>query len=171
MFLAIPAIGFINRKKIPFVAFIAIIINSIGLWIIYLFIKPGTVDPTNVFVSQNIVLILAVFLVGAGYILIAQSMTMWVKQLYPEESRGQFEGIRVLFFTLIPMIIGTTIGNMIIKNGAGSIVNDYGIIENIPTESIFIWAAFLIVFAFIPLFFASKRYFQREKSIENTQKN
>ena len=171
MFLAIPAIGFINRKKIPLVAFIAIIINSIGLWIIYLFIKPGTVDPSNVFVSQNIVLILAVFLVGAGYILIAQSMTMWVKQLYPEESRGQFEGIRVLFFTLIPMIIGTTIGNMIIKNGAGSIVNDYGIIENIPTESIFIWAAFLIVFAFIPLFFASKRYFQREKSIENTQQN
>ena len=41
----------------------------------------------------------------------------------------------VMFFTLIPMIIGTTIGNFIIKHGAGTVVNEYGITENIPTES------------------------------------
>jgi hypothetical protein len=100
---------------------------------------------------------------GAGYILIMQSMTMWVKQLYPAESRGQFEGIRVMFFTLIPMIIGTTIGNAVIKNGAGTVINEYGITENIPTESMYLWAALLVLLTFIPLYFAGKRYYQRLK--------
>ena len=93
--------------------------------------------------------------------MIMQAMTMWVRQLYPEESRGQFEGIRVLFFTLIPMLIGTVIGNIIVKNGAGSVVNEYGITENIPTESIYLWAAILLMLAFIPLYFAGKCYYAR----------
>ena len=70
-----------------------------------MFVKPGTVNAATAFSSQNIVMFIAVFMAGAGYILIIQAMTMWLKQLYPEDSRGQFEGIRVMFFTLIPMII------------------------------------------------------------------
>ena len=160
-FLVIPCIGLINHNKTPLIAFVAILVNMVGLWILALFIRPEQVDTQNLFSTQNLLLFLAVFLAGAGYVLVVQSMTMWVKQLYPEESRGQFEGIRVLFFTLIPMIIGTVIGNIIIKNGAGSIVNEYGITENIPTESIFLWAALLLVFSLVPLVFGAKVYFKR----------
>ena len=56
------------------------------------------------------------------------------------------------------MIIGTVIGNIIVKNGAGSIANEFGIIENIPAESIYLWGAILAVTALFPLFFASKMY-------------
>jgi predicted MFS family arabinose efflux permease len=163
MALAIPAISLINRNKTPFIAAFAMIVDMIGLWVIYLFARPGMVDPTNVFSVSNLVLLLGVFLVGSGYVLIMQSMTMWVKQLYPEESRGQFEGVRVAFFTLIPMLIGTLIGNMIIKNGAGTFVNDYGIEENIPTEAIFFWAAIMLIAAFVPLYFAAQDYRRRVK--------
>lgn len=107
------------------------------------------------FHGDNIPLVFESFLAGAGYVLVVQSMTMWVNQLYPQESRGQFEGIRVLFFTLIPMIIGTVIGNIIVKNGAGSIVNEYGITENIPTESIYLWAELLVLIPLIPLVFGT----------------
>ncbi len=159
--LVIPSIGLINRNKTPFVTFAAIIINMIGLWILALFVRPENVNTEQVFSLQNLLLFFAVFLAGAGYVLVVQSMTMWVKQLYPQESRGQFEGIRVLFFTLIPMIIGTVIGNIIVKNGAGSIVNEYGITENIPTESIYLWAALLVLIPLIPLFFGTKAYYER----------
>jgi MFS family permease len=159
--LVIPAIGFINRNKTPFVTAMAVILNIVGLLAFSLFIRPNTVDPVNLFSITNLPLFVAVFLVGAGFVLVIQSMTMWVKQLYPEDSRGQFEGIRVAFFTLIPMMIGTVIGNVIIKNGAGSIVNAYGITENIPTESIYMWAAALVVLTFVPLFFAARRYRRR----------
>ncbi len=164
MVLAIPAARLINRNKTPFIGAAAIVINMIGLWVLYLFVKPGTVDTANIFSSANLPLLFAVFMAGAGYILIMQSMTMWVKQLYPAESRGQFEGVRVLFFTLVPMVIGTAIGNAIIKNGAGTIVNEYGITENIPTESMYLWAALLVLLSFIPLYFAGKRYYRRLKS-------
>jgi hypothetical protein len=86
---------------------------------------------------------------------------MWMKSLYPEESRGQFEGIRIVAFTLLPMVFGTSIGNMVVKSGAGTTVNAQGIVENIPTESIFFWAAILMVICFIPLYAASKYYFKR----------
>lgn len=161
MALAIPAIFLINRNKTPLVAAAAMVIDMIGLWVMYLFVRPGTVDTANVFSAANLVLILGVFLVGSGYVLIAQSMTMWVKQLYPEDSRGQFEGIRVTFFTLLPMIIGTIIGNIVIKTGTGTIVNEYGITENIPTEAIFFWAAIILIAAFIPLIFAARDYRKR----------
>jgi hypothetical protein len=65
------------------------------------------------------------------------------------------------------MIIGTTIGNFIIKHGAGTVVNEYGITENIPTESMFMWAAFLVLLAFIPLFYAGKLYYKRIKAAKN----
>ncbi len=164
MLLAIPAVWLINHNKTPYVGAAAIIINIIGLWALYLFAKPGAVDTANIFSAVNVPLLFAVFMVGAGYILIMQSMTMWVKQLYPAENRGQFEGIRVMFFTLIPMIIGTIIGNEIIKNGAGTVVNKYGITENIPTESMYLWAAILVMLAFVPLYFAGRQYYKRLKS-------
>ncbi len=161
--LVIPSIGVINRDKTPLVAFAAIFLNMIGLWILGLFIRPGTVDTENIFSLQNSLLFFAIFLAGAGYVLVVQSMTMWLKQLYPKESSGQFEGIRVLFFTLIPMIIGTIIGNIIIKNGAGSIVNEYGLVENIPTENIYLCAAILVTIPLIPLFIGAKSYYKRVK--------
>lgn len=164
MAIAIPAVRLINRNKTPYVGAAAIVINIIGLWALYLFVKPGTVDTVSVFSAPNAVLLLAVFVVGAGYILLMQSMTMWVKQLYPAESRGQFEGIRVMFFTLIPMIIGTIIGNVIIKSGPGTFINEHGIPENIPTESMYMWAAVIVLLAFIPLYFAGRRYYARIKA-------
>jgi hypothetical protein len=68
-----------------------------------------------------------------------------------------------VFFTLIPMVIGTILGNIVVKTGAGTAVNEFGITENIPTESIFFWGAILTVLTFIPLYFATKLYFSRVK--------
>ena len=163
MGLSIPAIGMINKNKTPLVATIAILVDIVGLVMLYLFVRPDTIDASTAFSGANAIMLLSVFLAGVGYILIMQSMTMWIKQLYPEDSRGQFEGIRVLFFTLIPMIIGTSIGNFVIKHGAGTITNEYGIVENIPTESMFLMAAIVVVFTLIPLYFAKKHYDQRLK--------
>jgi hypothetical protein len=145
------------------VAAAGVIINAAGLLTINLFIRPGGVDTSAIFTAANIPLLLAVFLIGTGYIMIVQSMTMWVKQLYPSDSRGQFEGIRIISFVLAPMLIGTIIGNIIVKHGAGTIVNEFGITENIPTEAIFQWALVLLVPVFIPLYFASRLYYRRLK--------
>jgi MFS family permease len=151
MVFALPGIKLINKRKTPLAAVIGIVINALGLTAIAIFIKPGGVDSSAAFTVRNIPLFVCVFLVGAGYILLNQAMTMWVKELYPEESRGQFEGVRILFFVLLPMFIGTVIGNIIVKSGPGTV-------ENIPTEAVFQWAAVLLLPVFIPLYFAAKHY-------------
>ena len=74
MLLSIPAIGMINKNKTPLVALAAIIIDIVGLWVLYLFVRPETVNAATAFSSQNLVMFLAVFMVGAGYILIIQAL-------------------------------------------------------------------------------------------------
>jgi len=161
MLLAIPGILLINAQKTPLVAICGIIFNGAGLLYVRLFIRPGSGDTTTIFSIANIPLLLPVFLIGAGLILITQSMTMWVKQLFPEDKRGQFEGVRILSFVLVPMLIGTIIGNIIVTQGAGTVINEFGMTENIPTESIFQWASALLLLAFIPLIPAARLYYKR----------
>ena len=162
----IPFIKLINKNKIPLVALVAVICNAVGLFLIYLFVKDSSnVDVTNVFAAKNIPILGCVFLVGVGYVLITQTCMIWVKSLFPEESKGQFEGVRVLFFTLIPMLIGTVIGNIIIKNTAqGDPQYDaYGHLIEVPQENLFLWAAIIVLLTFIPLFIGTKVYNKRVK--------
>lgn len=168
MLCAIPAISLINKNKTPLVAGLAVLSNIAGLFLIAGFVRKETVDAASLISLQNLPLFIAVLLCGISIILIGQAMNMWVKQLYPETSRGQFEGVRIIFFVLLPMCIGTSLGNIIIKNSAGTIVNDFGITENIPTESLFLWAGILVIFTCVPLFFAAKEYSKRIKGTETT---
>jgi MFS family permease len=39
----------------------------------------------------------------------------WIKELLPEESRGRFLGVRMIFLVLLPMLIGPRIGSSIIQ--------------------------------------------------------
>ena len=158
----LPFIKVINKNKIPFVVLLAIVLNALGLILIFLFVKDSSsVDTTNLFAAKNLPLFLCVFLVGTGYVLIMQTGMIWVRGLFPEESKGQFEGIRVLFFVLIPMLIGTLIGNVIIENTeqpSGILPDNYGHIPDIPQENLFLYASIMVLVALVPLYFANKAY-------------
>ncbi|MBQ2894824.1 MAG: hypothetical protein IJE92_04825, partial [Clostridia bacterium] len=99
-----------------------------------------------------------------GYVLITQAGMIWVRGLFPEENKGQFEGIRVLFFTLIPMLIGTLIGGAIIKETAQSGTpnyDDYGMLVEVPQENLFLIGGLVVLITLIPLVFATKLYNKR----------
>lgn len=160
----IPFINLINKDKIPLVTLIAVICNAVGLILIGTFVKDGnSVDTSSVFALRNIPILGCVFLVGVGYVLITQSGMIWVRGLFPEENKGQFEGIRVLFFTLIPMLIGTLIGGAIIKGAAqGDPQFDaYGNVVQIPQENLFLIGGLVVLVTLIPLIFATKLYNKR----------
>lgn len=152
MVMVFPATYFINKGKQAMISCVAVIFNIVGLLILALFVRPETIDTTTLF---NWVMLLGVFFVGVGYIVFLQTISVWAKELYPKENKGQFEGIRIIFFVLIPMIIAPLISNPIIK-ASGEITNDYGLTEYLPTETLFFVAAFISLITFIPLYFAAK---------------
>ena len=160
MLMVIPAIFLINRNKTPLVCLIAIVVAIVGLMWIYLIVKPQNVDPTSAFAVSNLPLIVGVFLVGVGYVVIVQSTTVWAKALYPADSKGQFEGVRIVFFVLIPMIFGSIIATPTIKLSGLQIAGEVGM-EYIPNENIFLVGAIVSVLAIIPLLFAWKLYNKR----------
>jgi len=76
----------------------------------------------------------------------------WLKDLLPEESRGRFLGIRMIFLVLLPMLIGPGIGSMLIRQyGIPTVLN--GQAGFIPVPLIFQVGACLGLLALIPLTF------------------
>ena len=154
MFVTIPAIKLIKADRSSLLIFAAIILNSIGLLIIGLLVSPTNVDPSTVW---NPNLMAGMLFVGIGYILFLQTITVWSKRLYPEDSRGQFEGIRIVFYVLIPMVIAPLISNPVIKN-SGEFVDEFGFTEYLPTNAVFIAGLIVVLITLIPLFFADKEH-------------
>ena len=75
-------------------------------------------------VSKNIVVIIvARIFLYVGYFLMTVTATAMFKNLTPEDSRGRFEGVRMVFVVLLPMIIGPQIGSFLIgQAGLGPIL-------------------------------------------------
>lgn len=160
MIFVVPGTVLINKNKSPLLCGISILLNCAGVLILGLYVRPSNVDTSTL---MNMPLIAAVFLIGLGYILILQTLTVWSKQLYPADSRGQFEGIRIMFFVLIPMIVAPLISNPVIK-ASGKFTDSYGFTEYLPTFTLFDVASGLVLLTFIPLFFAAKYYKARIKT-------
>ena len=77
--------------------------------------------------------------------------------------RGALEGVKVIFFTLIPMFVGTLMGNFIIKHTPQPVpVYDvYGHVIDVPQENLFLIAGFLVLITLVPLYFAAKEHNKR----------
>jgi len=76
----------------------------------------------------------------------------WMKDLLPEESRGKFFGIRMIFWIALPMVIGPAIGSALIRAyGIPTALN--GAEGFIPPPHIWWGTAVIGLLSLIPLFF------------------
>ncbi len=152
MLSVIPASRLLNKNRYVLAASISIILSMIGVGILGIFGKPEFIDPTTI---MNIPLLVGLFFFGCGYIMFMQVTSVWMKQLFPEEAKGQFEGFRIVFFVLIPWIVSPFIANPIIKNN-GEILDSNGLTAYLPTNVLFLVSTLLILATFVPLIFAAK---------------
>lgn len=76
----------------------------------------------------------------------------WLKDLLPEEKRGKFLGVRMIFWIAIPMLVGPWIGSTLIRTfGIPTTLN--GVPGFIPVPIIFQVCAAITLLALIPLAF------------------
>lgn len=105
---------------------------------------------------RNIYLLtLSMTIYYGGLFLFIVAFTAWTKNLMPEESRGEFEGIRMIFNVALPMVIGPCIGSVLISS-FGIPFTQNGSAGFIPTPIIFKAAAFTSLLALIPIIFIVK---------------
>ena len=152
MFSAIPTSRLLNKNRFVSVTSGAIVLSAIGVGILGIFGRPGKVDPATIL---NWNLLIGMFFLGCGYIMFMQVTSVWMKQLFPKEAKGQFEGFRIIFFVLIPWIVSPLIANPIIKSN-GQIMDTNGLAAYLPTHVLFLISTALIVLTFVPLVFAAR---------------
>ena len=82
-----------------------------------------------------------------------------IKDFIPEGKAGLFQGIRMIFTVLIPMVLGPMLGDLACRNSAVTYMNEFGVATIVPSKSMFVYAAIISVFVLIPLFFLIKKGF------------
>jgi len=80
----------------------------------------------------------------------------WRKDLLPEENRGKFLGVRMIFWIAIPMVVGPWIGSSLIQQYGIPTVID-GEAGYIPVPIIFQVGSIISLLSLIPLYFTGRR--------------
>jgi len=80
----------------------------------------------------------------------------WLKDLLPEQNRGKFLGIRMIFWIAIPMLVGPWLGSTLIQNfGIPTTIN--GEAGFIPVPIIFQVGSVIALLSLIPLGFTRQK--------------
>lgn len=101
--------------------------------------------------NQIVFGILGGVMLGAGFLL-TSAVSGLIRDFTPESKAGQFQGVRIFFVVLLPMVTGPYIGSGVIKN-TGMTYEELGQIKPVPTPEIFLASAVVAVFAIVPILF------------------
>lgn len=111
--------------------------------------------------STNIyVILISIVPVVLGNALVNILFSAAVKDFIPEGKAGLFQGIRMIFVVLLPMVIGPVIGDMVCRNAAQTILNEVNAEVIVPAKNMFLWAGLIGILALIPLYFLVKKGFE-----------
>jgi len=91
-----------------------------------------------------------------GFLLLNIVINTSIRDNTPKDKVGLFQGIRMIFFVLIPMTVGPAIGNAVIWNSNITFVNEFKEITRIPTPEVFLMAGLISVLLIIPMIFVQK---------------
>ena len=122
-----------------------------------------------VWIPKTIITCLGIFLFGTGYMCIYQALMVMLKNCMPKSMHGQSEGIRQIFYVVIPMCIGTPIGSFLIKHFGFAMKNEYGVAGYSANWVVFIAAALWMPLTLIPITKAKKDYLETLSTEENNE--
>lgn len=108
------------------------------------------------FLRSMLTVILAGIVMMSGYMLVTAALNAEIRDQTPEGKAGHFQGVRMVFSVMIPMIIGPAIGAAVIR-GSALTYEELGEIKTVPTPAIFLAAAITLLFVLIPVIFMKRR--------------
>ena len=103
------------------------------------------------FMREVVGVIIGGIILMSGYLVCTALFGAKVRDYTPEGTVGLFQGIRMIFVVLIPMVTGPYIGQAVSLINAQTYINEYGIEVTRPNEYIFLFTGIVAIFVFIPL--------------------
>lgn len=128
-------------------AFPAVVLFIVGLASVY-------------FAGSHLIKFLAcAMLAVGGYGLLMILLNAAIRDFTPEDKAGQFQGVRMIFAVMLPMIIGPRLGAEVTERYSDTTyISAYGEPALVPSSHIFLVAAIVGAVILIPLFFLEKEW-------------
>ncbi len=143
---------FIDRLgKLVFV-FPAALIMLLGLLGMYFVRKPA-----GVMVAGTVMM--------GGYMMVSAALSANIRDWTPEGKVGHFQGIRMIFAVLLPMVIGPAIGAAVIR-GSNSTYVELGQVKTVPTPEIYLAAGAVLLLSVLPILLLRRREKQLPRQAE-----
>ncbi|MGN1195138.1 MAG: MFS transporter, partial [Acutalibacteraceae bacterium] len=115
------------------------------------------------FAKNLLSMIICACIMAVGYAVLMIMLNAAVRDFTPENKVGLFQGIRMIFNVLIPMVAGPMLGNLACANSGVTYTDEYNVVKDAPTSNMFLYAAIVAVFVFIPLLVLIKKGFEVKK--------
>lgn len=109
------------------------------------------------FVRAALPVILSGIVMMGGYMFVNAALSGVIRDKTPNDKVGLFQGIRMIFQVLLPMVIGPFIGSLIIKNSQSGVYEELGVIKQVPIPAIFLGAAAVLLLSLIPIVYLWKK--------------
>ena len=111
----------------------------------------------GMFFARSVAAVIATGIVMmSGYMLLTATLSATVRDYTPADKVGHFQGIRMIFAVLLPMVIGPFIGASVIVNSDSTYV-ELGVVKSVPTPGIFLASAAVLLLAAIPIHLLKRR--------------
>lgn len=119
------------------------------------------------FVNNQLGVMLAGTVLMSGYMIGTAVLGAKVRDYTPSKEVGLFQGVRMIFLVMIPMVTGPYIGQGVSYINKVEYVNEFGNTVIQPNAFIFLFAAIVIALAVIPTLFVIRK---EKQNAENTSK-
>lgn len=168
----LPALETTQISALPIIAVVLGLASSAVIAVV--FMKMANKNKKSIFVPSIIILFIG--LMGAAlsknnifyfiafalpavvsYFIFSIQLNALIRDFTPEGKAGLFQGVRMVFVVLIPMIIGPKLGEIASKGSQIYYENEVHVMKRLPSSSMFAYAAVAAALALIPIIILMKK--------------
>ena len=99
-----------------------------------------------------------------GYLVLTIQLNAAIRDFTPPEKTGLFQGIRMIFVVLLPMVVGPAIGDIACRNAGATYTNEFGVETIVPDATMFIYSAIIAILVFVPLLLLKKKGLEKKEN-------
>ena len=115
------------------------------------------------FVNNMVGVMIGGTVLMTGYMIGTAVLGAKIRDYTPEKEVGLFQGVRMIFFVLVPMVTGPYLGRAVSYINKQEYINEYGKTVVQPNAFIFLFAGLVILLAIIPTLIIIKK----ERELKN----